>query len=78
MIGGQKISLRIFSGFPMSCANFAYRSYRKPLRTAISKIFKSHLTPIYIFRGPISTTISINSSTTKFATVIISTAVSKI
>ena len=59
MIGGQKISLRIFSDFLMSCANFAYRSYKKPLRTAISKIFKSHLTPIYIFRGPRATSSTI-------------------
>ena len=52
MIGGQKISLRIFSDFPMSCANFAYRLYRIPLRTALSKKLKSPLTPICIFRGP--------------------------
>ena len=53
MIGSQKISLRIFSGFPMSCANFAYRAYRIPLRTALSKKLKSPLTPICIFRGPV-------------------------
>ena len=53
MIGGQKISLRIFFDFPMSCANFAYRPYRIPLRTALSKKLKSPLTPICIFWGPI-------------------------
>jgi hypothetical protein len=52
MIEGQETNLLIFSKNLVLCVKFAYRSYKKPLRTALSKIFKSHLTPIYIFRGP--------------------------
>jgi len=44
--------LLIFSKFSMSGANFAYQSYRIPLRTALSKKLKKYLTPICIFRGP--------------------------
>ena len=36
----------------MSGVNYAYHSYEKPLRTAHSKKFFRHLTPIYIFLGP--------------------------
>ena len=37
----------------MSGVNFAYHSYEKPMRTAHSKKYFRHLTPIYIFLGPI-------------------------
>jgi len=36
----------------MSGVNYAYHPYEKPLRTAHSKKFFCHLTPIYIFLGP--------------------------
>ena len=49
------MSLLIFSKYLVLRVKFAYRSYKKPLRTALNKIFKSHLTPTYIFRGPIKT-----------------------
>ena len=52
MILSQKFYLRIFTRFSMSGVNFAYHSYEKPLRTAHSKKYFRHLTPIYIFLGP--------------------------
>ncbi len=45
--------LRVFIAFLRSGVNYAYRSYKKPLRTANSKKLEGHLTPIYIFLGPI-------------------------
>ena len=54
LIRGLKFYLRIFTEFLRSGANNAYHSYEKPLRTANSKKFKWHLTPIYIFLGPAS------------------------
>ena len=53
LIRGLKFYLRIFTEFLRSGANNAYHSYEKPLRTANSKKFKWHLTPIYIFLGPV-------------------------
>ena len=52
MIKGQEMSLLIFSKYLVLGVKYAYRSYKKPLRTALSKFSKSHLTSIYIFRGP--------------------------
>ena len=54
MILGQRFYLRISTGFSMSGVNFAYYSYEKPLRTAHSKKIFRHLTPIYIFLGPVT------------------------
>ena len=53
IIIGLGFYLRIFIGFLRSGVNFAYHSYKKPLRTAHSKKFFRHLTPICIFLGPI-------------------------
>jgi hypothetical protein len=50
-----KSYLHIFAGFLISDVNFAYRLYKKPLRTTHNKFFFYHLTPIYIFLDPIET-----------------------
>src|SRR6266542_3761273 len=48
----------------MSGVNYAYHPYEKPLRTAHSKKFFCHLTPIYIFLGPAQATMQMESSLT--------------
>ena len=44
--------MRISTVFLISGVNYAYHSYKKPLRTANSKKPEGHLTPIYIFLDP--------------------------